>query len=149
MDKLRNNKRGSDKMISIYWFVILGLVAAGIFAMVYLFYSAPYDVREIEASILTNKVADCISNKGILNQDLFAGEGNFSNDFDFISECNLIFDTEEKDWEGKTQYFFEVSFFGVDDLGNPLFSKAEGNINWKEGCYIFDKDNEDYEVLPK
>ena len=31
------NKKGTDKILSIYWFVVLTLVAGGIFAMVYVF----------------------------------------------------------------------------------------------------------------
>ena len=58
--KLINNKRG-DKILSIYWFAILLIIAGGIFGMVYVFYGTPYDVREIETRVLTNQIADCIS----------------------------------------------------------------------------------------
>ncbi len=49
------NKRG-DKILSLYWFAVLIIVAGGIFGMVYVFYGSPYDVREIEANVLLNKI---------------------------------------------------------------------------------------------
>ena len=41
------NRRG-EKYLSVYWFVILAIVAGGIIAMVFVFYGKPYDIREIE-----------------------------------------------------------------------------------------------------
>ena len=45
--------------------------------MVYNFYSSPYDVRDTEADILTNKIADCISQKGKIDSEFFY-EGSFN-----------------------------------------------------------------------
>ena len=60
------NKKGAEKILAVYWFAILVLVSAGVFSMVFSF-QAPYDVRELEASVLTGQVADCLSNQGILD----------------------------------------------------------------------------------
>ncbi|MFH1325419.1 MAG: hypothetical protein ABIH49_01455 [archaeon] len=68
------HKKGADKIISVYWFAILTLVAGGIFAVVYSFYSFPYDVRNIEADLMTGKVADCLSENGRISSDIFSGE---------------------------------------------------------------------------
>jgi len=62
--RVNKNKRGAEKVLSVYWFVILLLVAGGVFAMVYNFYHHPYDVREIEANLMINTVADCVSTGG-------------------------------------------------------------------------------------
>ena len=66
------NKKGAGKILSPYWFVILVLIAGGVFAMVYAFYGAPYDVRWIESRILMNKVADCVSYEGKINSLLIS-----------------------------------------------------------------------------
>ena len=63
---MKMNKRGAEKIISVYWFVILFLVAGTIAYSVSIFYGNPYDVREIESNILANKIADSNSNGRIL-----------------------------------------------------------------------------------
>jgi len=45
------------------------LVAAGIFSIVYSFQN-PYDVRELEAEILTGKVVSCLAPEGILKSEI-------------------------------------------------------------------------------
>ena len=61
------NKKG-DKLISVYWFVILFIVAGAIAYMTVSFYGEPYDIREAEAYALTNKVARCLSEAGYLEE---------------------------------------------------------------------------------
>src|SRR3989344_2410676 len=58
------NKKGADKILSVYWFAILFIIAAGILAMVYVFYNSPFDVRQIEGEILASRIASCISHQG-------------------------------------------------------------------------------------
>ncbi len=64
------NKLGTDKIISIYWFAILFIVAAAVVYMASVFYGGPADVREIEANILINQVADCVSQGGYLKENI-------------------------------------------------------------------------------
>lgn len=145
------SKKGSDKVVSVYWFVILAITAGGIFAMVYSFYGAPYDVREIEVSVLNNKIADCVSREGKLNSNLILNN-NFSDDFEenVLENCDLIFDTEKEfDWEIERQYFFEVEFYSLENLDSSLFLISEGNLNFKQDCFIENKKGEDYEKLVK
>lgn len=83
------NKIGADKILSIYWFAILFIIAAGILAMVYVFYNQPFDVREIEAEILSAKTASCISEQGILDSKWLEGSENleaFSNVADYANK---------------------------------------------------------------
>ena len=89
---MKMNKRGAEKIISVYWFVILFLVAGTIAYSVSIFYGDPYDVREIESNILTNKIADCLSENGKLKYGLpekFEGV--------FLEECNLNFNTKDEE----------------------------------------------------
>lgn len=57
-------KKGADKILSIYWFAILFIIASGIFAMVYVFYNSPFDVRNAEADALGNQIVSCILQDG-------------------------------------------------------------------------------------
>ena len=73
-------KTATNKIIAVYWFAILVIVAGGVFAMVYVFYGHSFDVREIEASFLADKTADCLSYQGRINQELL-NEKKFNEDF--------------------------------------------------------------------
>jgi hypothetical protein len=145
----RGNKKGADKMLSMYWFVIVLIVSFGIFAMVYVFYSAPYEIREMESEILSNKIADCFSRQGRINPGIFSEQG-FNSDFDLLRECKINLNVEnEYDWKQEGQYFIETEFYSVDDLNNPKLVLSEGNLNWKPNCFIKDKKENDFERFVK
>jgi len=121
--KLTEDKKGTDKIISVYWFAILFIVAGAIIYIVASFYGEPYDVREIEANILINKVADCIANKGYLNAEKTD-----------LENCDLNFNVENfKNWNND-QYFLEVNYYEFDTTNKFLDTISEGNINLKENC---------------
>ena len=155
MVKLFVGKKG-DKIISVYWFAILFIVAAGIVYMVAAFYGNPYDVRAMEANALTNKVADCFSTGGYLNKEVLQ-----STKENFLRNCLLNFTTEDI-YGGKNQgqYYLYVSI-GNFTTGENLFSVEEGNINLKDSCsqkgktvpacvqrsfYSIDGENNQYEI---
>ena len=118
--KKMKNKRGTEKILSIYWFVILFLTAAVMVYMVSIFYGEPYDVRQIEANILINRIADCLSHGENLRQDVL----NQSFRDNFLENCNLNFDSEEM-WE-KEQYYIEIKNLNI----------TKGNINLKNSCNL-------------
>jgi uncharacterized protein involved in tolerance to divalent cations len=126
-----NNKRG-DKILSAYWFAVLLIVAGGIFAMVYVFYGVPYDTRSIEAHLLINAVADCISYAGKINSNI-AYEGNLIQTTNFLNQCHLIFNSSEWDDE---QYYTEVNFYKVENPNDSLLTIKKGNNNWISQCAI-------------
>jgi len=103
------NRRGTDKIISVYWFAILFIVAAAVVYMVVVFYGTPYDVREAEASAMINQIADCITENNVLN-------ANVNND-NFLEECHINLGKEER-------YYVEVRDLGV----------AKGNVNLNDFC---------------
>jgi hypothetical protein len=150
------NKRGMEKVVAIYWFAILILVAAGFFAAVYTFYSSPYDVRELEANVLINRVADCLSSEGKLNEKLFKDE-KFSEEFksNFKKECNLNFDTFESEFKKEEmQYYVKVNFYDFNEFESPeksksLFEIVEGNKNLVSDCKIQEKENNEYGRVAK
>ncbi len=126
-----NNKRG-DKILSVYWFAVLLIVSGGIFAMVYVFYGVPYDVRDIENHLLINAVADCVSYGGKINSAL-ASNGNLIQNANFLSQCNLIFNSSE--WE-QEQYYTEVNFYRIGNMDASLLTLKKGNNNWISQCEI-------------
>jgi|TARA_B100001971_G_scaffold201305_1_gene213881 hypothetical protein len=149
------NKKATDKILSIYWFIILFIVVAAIVYMVSVFYGEPYDVREIEANVMINNVADCITKNGKLKEDF--KEESFKQNF--LEKCNLNFNTEKiYDWEKQEQYWINISIY---DFSTEKFSFEipKGNVNLKEFCnkgnsvkcverefYTLDKDNIQYTI---
>ncbi len=137
------NKRGAEKIISVYWFLMLIIVAGGIYAMVYTFYGHPFDVREVEASILINNIADCISEKGAIKGGVFnQTSGLVSNDFDdnFLEKCKIDFNVEdEHNWDKDKQYYFRIDFYTLDNQVRSFSNISKGNKKWKEDCDINNK----------
>jgi len=124
------NKKGEEKIVSVYWFIILLLVATGIIIMVNIFYNSPYDVRLIEAEILSENVANCISEGGKINDNLLFG-GIFKEEFrdHFEDHCSLDFNAKNEFEE--LQYYLEINFSDKKNSRNSLFEIKKGNPNFK------------------
>ena len=133
------NKRGTDKVLSLYWFAILIIVAGGVFAMVYVYYGAPYDIREVEADILMDRVADCLSDGGEINKEVF-NEGDF--DDDFLGKCHLNFRTEFDDEE----YYLKVDVYDFENK-DDVKSVDKGAREFAAGCDV--QTDKDYNRLVK
>ena len=128
------NKKGTDKMLSMYWFAILIIIAGAIFAMVALFYGYPYDVRNVEANIMVNQVSDCLSNNGEIDSGII-----FSKDFSLLDNCNLNFDVEKDLYNKFGNYYLEVNFYNMSD-GEKVIRLSEGNPSFISDCKIKDED---------
>ena len=123
------NKKG-NKIISVYWFVILFIVAGAVVYMAISFYGKPYDIRNIEADALLNQVAKCLSEAGYLE------EGVLSTEFkeNFAEKCYLNFETEDAyGWKERGQYYIEINFYNF--LTNSEISTIKkGNEDLKVDC---------------
>ena len=159
------DKSGTDKIISVYWFVILFIVAGAIVYMAVLFYGQPYEVRKIEADIMINQIADCLSQGGYLNEEIIDDEGKLLlNENNFLEICHLNFNVEEEsNFKEQEQYYVEVSFYDFnaydsENFNQPDFKITKGNINLKDFCdrgdencaersfYVLDKNSKSYEI---
>lgn len=127
------NKKGTEKLLSVYWFLILIIIAGGIFGMVYVFYGYPYDFRDVEARTLTNQVADCIAEGGELKIDV--------SNFDLLRDCGLNF--KDSTYE-EIQYYVNVEI--LDLSKNAIRQFEAGNKNFVSSCEIA---NEDYGKLAR
>jgi len=125
------NKRGS-KILSIYWFLILTIVATGVFGMAYIFYGTPYDVRDIEARVLMNQIADCISYTGRINTNFILNSKPVQKTGeDFLKICHLYFKSSE--WE-EEQYYTEIKIYKLEDMNNSFLEINTGNNKWALSC---------------
>jgi len=130
--KLKKDKTGADKILSVYWFAMLFIIASGIFAIVYVFYLYPFDVREIEAAVLTGRIAECVSIQGIFDSDFISDTTGKS----FISrQCHFNFNSEFDEM----QYYAEVKIYDFKTFGNlstPMKTIFDGNGNLKADCEL-------------
>ncbi len=142
--RLIQNKKG-DKYLSPYWFAILVIVAGGIFGMVYIFYGTPYDIRQIEASVLINQIADCVSYAGKIDANLISnGTVQFQKTgTDFLNACHLNFNSIE--WK-EPQYYTEINFYKIGNLDNSVLDIKAGNNNLLSYCNI--QENKEPNKLP-
>lgn len=134
-NKMFRNKKG-EKLISIYWFVILTLVAGGIFLMVSSFYNSPYDVRKVESEILAEKIADCVYEGGVVNPSLMQENNPIFRDFfkdNFERICTLNFDTKNE-WDPE-QHFVRMVVYGSEKKITKKLNVSAGNLNYEEDCY--------------
>ena len=130
----RLNKKGADKLISVYWFAILFIVAAAIAYMALSFYGEPYDVRELEANALTNHIADCLSEAGYLKKGIFDDLRN-----DFLETCDLNFEIEDYQGWNDDQFYVGINVYDFNNQDQIVFEISEGNQNLKIDCGIDDK----------
>ena len=149
------SKRGAEKILSVYWFVILFIVAAAMVYMVSSFYGKPYDVRDVEASLLADKAATCLSFGGYIIENW-----QFLNDNTFLAECDLNFNVEDVYGWNNDQYLVEIEFLDFNS-GLVLKKISVGNPNLKLDCaaedrnfpvclereiYTIDKANSQYQI---
>jgi hypothetical protein len=125
MKKNSLNKKG--KLLSIWWFMIWAIVGGGIVGLAAIFYGNPCDIRAVEANLLIDKISDCVSYGGRINENLISFES--SNSFD-LSNCYINFLNEEE------EFFYKISFYKLDNLEQVVFQKSGGNLNLESFCEV-------------
>ena len=152
------DKKAAEKIISVYWFVILFIVAAAIVYMAASFYGKPYDARKIEADLLADKVAKCISEAGYLNEGVL--EQQFASNFP--ESCGITFNVEDTygAYGIEDQYYIELTLTDFTS-GKKILEIKAGNTELKSFCnlqgdnmpvclqrslYIIDKNSKQYQA---
>jgi hypothetical protein len=121
------NKRGDERLLSIYLFVIYIIVAIGVVSGVLIFYGSPLDVRVVEAGVLNDRIIDCLVPQGNLNNDFL--KDNFS----LIDFCNFDFKDNTKKFAGDEQYAVKIELFNFDSC---LKDGSNGKIKCNESEQI-------------
>ena len=78
--------------------------------MAYSFYGYPLDARIVEGRALGNQIADCITSKGYLNDNVFSSAFQKN----FIDSCHLNFASEDPSGKSPAPYYAEVNVFKFD-----------------------------------
>lgn len=132
MIKKLKNKKGT-KPLSIYWFVILVIVAGGVAYMAAIFYSAPYDIRGVEANLIENKLLDCLIVNNYLSSEILLEK-------DFFGKCGINFETEDYGNWDSDQYYVEVKIKNINGDEIPNGSFVKGNLNLKDYCELSEEE---------
>jgi hypothetical protein len=109
----------SEPVISLWWIFIIGVIGGFIVLGVVIYYSTDINTNSAEASILINKLSDCIVNNGKLNEN-FLNQG-----FDVVFECGL----DNKMFGLESFLYFNISIYDNDILikefvnGSRIFEK--------------------------
>lgn len=136
MNSILTNKKGGEKLLSIWWFVILIIIGVGIVAGVYIFYYAEVNVQKMESGILAGRVGDCLISGGNLKENLVGGE--------IFNVCDINGDKIEK--SGK--YFLWIRVISEDNCSvkelekcNLVIEKKFGNPDFVTQCKFKESGN--------
>jgi hypothetical protein len=114
------NKFGGDKLLTIWWFIVLGIIGGGIGVGIMVYFSATVNTNGVEAGILGERIMSCIIENGHLKENIF------NQDYDIFKECSL-----DKRLFGRGSYLY----FNVSISGNGV-----NLANFTAGDYSFEKD---------
>jgi len=125
MNKIIYDKRGGEKVLSIWEIFVLIIIIGGMVIGVLIFYSAEIDVRDAEANYLYKKIASCLNENGVALNEYF------NNDFDIFEYCEL----NRNIFTDMGEFYFEVSL--KDENGNDLREEIfYGNPTFRDTCII-------------
>ncbi len=99
------NKKGGERVLSFYWFLIFGIIAIAVVSGVFIFYSAQTDVRKVEANILADRVINCFVEKGKINAENFNGAKQNG----IETTCDFSFKDENYRQSESEQFYVKVS----------------------------------------
>ena len=125
--KIFYDKKAGEKLLSLWWFLVLIIIGGGIFIGVSLFYSAEINVKQVEAEMLYDKIFDCFSSQDDLTK-IFSDENS---GFDIFSECGL----NKNVFDNAGIFYLKINFF--DETGNQIGKSIEvGDKSLEKDCDV-------------
>jgi cell division protein YceG involved in septum cleavage len=83
-------KKGGERVMSVYWFVIFIIITTAIVSGVMLFRNKAFDVRNAEADLLSDKMIKCFVESGKLNYEIW----NSLDNSNVLEKCGFVFNGE-------------------------------------------------------
>lgn len=119
------NKKGDEKIMSVWWFFVIVIVAGGTVFGVIIYFGADIDTRGIESRTLGEKINGCLTEGSEINDRIL------QDSFDLFSECNL---NEELFGEGSSYY---VRIRVLDENENAIGEERHyGQRSFESDCII-------------
>ena len=111
------NRKGDEKVMSFYWFVMFIIIAVVLASGIILYFSKPIDVREIEAGLLVDKVIGCVVSQGVLDVGKLGGLTD--ENFEEVCGFSVIDNARET---GSEEYFVKL------EAGGKVLNAGDGNF---------------------
>lgn len=127
------NKKGAEKIFSIWWLLVLAIIGVGIIGGVLIYYSADVDVREIEAKILYEKILECVSEQNFLKSEVF------DENYDIFESCYL----RKSLFEEENDFYFKIDIFQNSQIKKSF---SGGGSGFEKDCGIV-RENEKGEKI--
>ena len=86
------------------------------------------DSFKYESKILGNRILECLSNQGYLNNKLF------DKTFDVFQECNL----NKKSFEKGSNFYLKISLYDINNT-NLILEINQGDSSFEKDCFISNK----------
>lgn len=125
MRELLSDKKGAEKLFSIWWFLMLALTAGAMVSAVVIYYSADVDTKTLESDILGEKIMSCV-----INENGFVKNG-FLNDINggfFYSNCKLNMAA----FGMGSNFYFRVKLF--NEAGGLVKESQVGKYSLADDC---------------
>ena len=111
------NKKGYSRFahsaIMFFWMAVIAIVLS---IAVSVFYSQEIDVREIEASLIMDKIVDVFDDSGLLREGIICGD-EYCEGFNIYRESGLDFEVIRN--QG---FYFKIEVFDDGNIvDNPIF----------------------------
>lgn len=129
------NKKGDEKLFSFWLFLMMGIVGVFVVGGVWLYYSAEVDIRQDEASILNEKLTNCLIENEVINKII-------NDNFSIFEKCDLNKDI----FNENNNFYFNVLVYENEILSKEI---SEGQIKFKQDCQIVLETNAEAEKYPK
>ncbi|VVB78628.1 Uncharacterised protein [uncultured archaeon] len=117
------NKHAGEKLLTIWWFIVLGVIGGGIAIGVMIYITASINTNGVEAGILGERIVNCFVDNGYLKNSVS------KDDFDIFKECNL----DKKFFEKGSYLYFNVSIY---QGGIVLKDFSAGDYSLEKDCHI-------------
>jgi len=136
------NKKGGEKYLSMWWFLVLVVIAGSIVIAVSALNSIEIETKKLEANILTTKIADCLVKEGYINENFL------KNNFDIFENCSLNKKLIEENKQQRGNYYLKIEIYKFENCSilkekveckEPLIKKEFGVINFENECKIKEK----------
>ena len=127
--------RGGEKLLSLWWFFVLGVIGGGIVIGVMIFSAADTSVNFLEADILGERILSCIIDNGHLI--------DYDNQM-ILEKCNL----DEKMFVKGSDFYFKIQVYNGGELVEEK-SFEKGDFSFEKECKVSLKDEVDARYFPK
>jgi len=122
---MKLNKKAVEKIFSLWWFVSLVIVGAAIVVVVLTYFGTAVDTRDIEASMLQEKIMDCIVKNGYLKQEIIKMDKE-----NFLEFCKI-----NKNLFGKNSVYL-INLTIYNSTKHEQFSFITGEKSYQQDCAI-------------